>query len=71
MLNIPSFSFLARYSSDILYKYPFLEVLTGVDDGVVALVDQAHTGHVGHSVGGDVGAGNVCVPDPELLHLKQ
>ena len=56
-------------SSDILYRYPFLEVLTGVDDGVVALVDEAHAGHVGHSVRGDVGAGNVCVPDPELLHL--
>ena len=63
------FPFFARNSLDILYSYPFLEVLTGVDDGVVALVDQAHAGHVGHGVCGNVGAGNVCVPDPELLHL--
>lgn len=50
-------------------KEGHLQVLTRIDDGVVALVDHTHTGHVGHSVGGDVGAGNICVPDPELLHL--
>ena len=50
-------------------KEGHLQVLTRIDDGVVALVDHAHAGHVGHGVGGDVGAGNLGVPDPELLDL--
>ena len=50
-------------------KEGHLEVLTRIDDGVVALVDHTHTGHVGHGVGGDAGACDLGVPDPELLHL--
>ena len=46
-----------------------LQVLTWIDDPVVTLVDHPHTRHVGHRVGVDVGAHDLGVPDPELLHL--
>ena len=50
-------------------KEGHLQVLTRIDDGVVALVDHTHTGHVGHGIRGDVGARDLRVPDLELLHL--
>ena len=48
-----------------------LQILAGVDDGVVALVDYSHVGDITDIVGGGGRVHNVRIPHLELSHLTR